>query len=244
MIPKTIHYIWFGDKKTDIVNICIRNWKDKLPDYDFIEWSENNLPMDELFNSSDFFRICYEKKLWAYVSDYVRFYVLNKYGGIYIDTDITINKSFDDLLYNDFFIGRECPNYIGTAVIGSIRNNFFLKNLIDFYNNDVLSSHLISSPQIVTHLIGENNARIKVYDESYFYPYYMGQDFSESLIKDTTYTIHWWGKSWISNKEMLFLKTKHLNTFDKLWFTPLYYVYIRMISFFPFIRKIKRFITK
>ena len=81
MIQKKIHYIWLGGKqKSKLTEICINSWKRVLPDYEIIEWNENNLEIEELCKENRFFKKCYELKLWAFVSDYIRLYVLYKYG--------------------------------------------------------------------------------------------------------------------------------------------------------------------
>ena len=98
MIPKYIHYCWFGGKPLPEIAVkCIQSWKKFFPDYKIIEWNEDNFDL----NSCDYCREAYEAKKWAFVSDYARFKILAEYGGIYFDTDVEVIKSFDDILQND-----------------------------------------------------------------------------------------------------------------------------------------------
>ena len=91
MIPKTIHYCWFGGKPLPPLAIkCLESWNKYLPDYEIIEWNESNFPV----NSIPYTKEAADKGKWAFVSDYARFYILYHNGGIYLDTDVEILKSF------------------------------------------------------------------------------------------------------------------------------------------------------
>ena len=108
MIPKIIHYCWFGgNKKPKLIKKCIRSWKRLCPDYDIIEWNECNFDV----NMCTYTKEAYESKKWAFVSDYCRFYVLNKMGGIYVDTDVELLKNIDELL-SENFMGFENKNSV------------------------------------------------------------------------------------------------------------------------------------
>ena len=103
-IPKYIHYCWFGKgEKPDIVKKCIESWKANLSDYEIIEWNEENFDI----NSNDYVREAYKVKKFAFVSDYVRVYALYNHGGIYLDTDVEVFKSFDEIFNNESFWGFE-----------------------------------------------------------------------------------------------------------------------------------------
>ena len=104
MIPKTIHYIWFGHNEfSDLIKDCIESWKKVMPDYEFVLWNEDNYDI----NKTLFTKQAYEAKKYAFVSDYARIDILNKYGGIYFDTDVKVLKRFDKFLVLKGFMGFE-----------------------------------------------------------------------------------------------------------------------------------------
>mgnify|MGYP004567066963 CR=1 FL=1 len=104
MIPKIIHYCWFGGNPLpDSAIKCINSWKKFFPDYTIKEWNETNFD----FNCNAYVREAYESKKWAFVSDYARFWILYHNGGIYFDTDVEVLKSFDDILDRGGFMGQE-----------------------------------------------------------------------------------------------------------------------------------------
>ena len=118
MIPKTIHYCWFGQGPLpDSAQRCIESWHRCMPDWEYIRWDEENFDI----SSCPYAREAYEAKKYAFVSDVARLYALERYGGIYLDTDVLVYKSFEPLLEYSAFAGFEgskhCP--IGTCVIGS-----------------------------------------------------------------------------------------------------------------------------
>ena len=106
MIPKKIHYVWVGgNEKNNTIKQCMKTWGKHLEGYEVIEWNENNFDID----SHPFVKAAYKAKKWAYVSDYIRAYVIYKYGGIYLDTDILVLDNFDRFLNNRAFVGFENP---------------------------------------------------------------------------------------------------------------------------------------
>ena len=131
MIPKKIHYCWFGKgKKSKLALKCIRSWRQYCPEYEVIEWNENNFDID----SHPFVKAAYKAKKWAYVSDYIRAYVIYKYGGIYLDTDILVLDNFDRFLNNRAFVGFENPQYPFTAVFGAEPGHPLVKDMIEYYD--------------------------------------------------------------------------------------------------------------
>ena len=136
MIPKIIHYIWVGNNpKSDLVLKCINSWKKYCPDYEIMEWGNDIL--QEIDNQ--YVKEAFEAKKWAFVSDYIRLYVLKKYGGVYLDTDSEITSSIDKFLADDFFIGFE--NYKGDVYpscspIGAVKNHKFISEILDSYDDD------------------------------------------------------------------------------------------------------------
>lgn len=104
MIPKKIHYCWFGEnEKPDFAKKCIQSWRRYCPDYEIIEWNETNFDLD----INGYVKMCYDEKKFAFLSDYVRLVVIAQYGGVYFDTDVELIRSIDDLLINDAFYGFE-----------------------------------------------------------------------------------------------------------------------------------------
>ena len=134
-IPKIIHYCWFGNNpKPRLVKKCIKSWKKYLPDYEIREWNDSHLNLIDL----KYVKEAYEAKKYAFVSDVFRLYALKNYGGIYLDTDVEIFKSFDEFLNLNFFCGFE--NYYGninpaTAVIGAAKNSNLINELLNEYND-------------------------------------------------------------------------------------------------------------
>ena len=128
-IPKIIHYCWFGgnEKPEKVINY-IETWK-KLKNYEIKEWNEKNFDI----NSCEFIKKAYDEKKWAFVSDYTRLKVLQIYGGIYLDTDLEVKKSFDDMLDNRMFLGFIYDCSIGTAVIGAQPNHPIISDMVKLY---------------------------------------------------------------------------------------------------------------
>lgn len=132
MIPKVIHYCWFGqNEKSDFVKKCMNSWKDVCPDYRLVEWNESSFEI----NSNVYVREAYENKKWAFVSDYVRLYALANEGGFYLDTDVELVKSLNDLVSYPAILGYESKDSISTAVIGAEKGNEMIKYLLEYYDN-------------------------------------------------------------------------------------------------------------
>lgn len=133
MIPKIIHYCWFGGKELGTVEKkYIENWKKLLPDYQIIEWNESNF---DVHGNGDYVKEAYDNKKWAFVSDYARLKALYEYGGIYLDTDVEVVKGFDEFLNCKAFIGVESMYSICTATIGAEKKSVFIRALLGLYEN-------------------------------------------------------------------------------------------------------------
>ena len=132
MIPKTIHYVWFGrGEKSDRTKLCIESWKKYLPDYEIIEWNEDNFDI----NFNKWTKKSYEEKKYAFTSDVARLWVLYNYGGIYMDTDVEVYKPLDEFLNEEAFTGFEDINYPVTATLGAEKGNPVIKKMLDYYND-------------------------------------------------------------------------------------------------------------
>ena len=157
MIPKKIHYIWLGRNKKDRASqICLNSWKTNLKDYEIIEWNEDNLPLDSIAQNNRFFYYCRKYRLWAFMADYLRLWILYKEGGIYMDTDVQVLKSFDDLLQKPMFLGYELNDYIGTGIIGAEKENPYVKVLLDFYTDRIWQVDYYNNPMIFSNVLMEN----------------------------------------------------------------------------------------
>lgn len=219
MIEKKIHYIWFGNSKPEKVLKCIESWKKFLPEYRIIEWNENNFNVEKEMKENKFFKECYQRKLWAFVSDYVRVKVLYENGGIYLDTDMEVIKNLDPLLDTELFLGYENDNVLSFGIVGTIPKNIIFKKFLEFYQNEIWNSPLYIVTGIFTKILKEeykelekiNEKKLKIYPREYFYPYNHDEEFSKECLTENTYTIHWWGKSWGKNPKVYFLKYKHLS---------------------------------
>lgn len=217
MIEKKIHYIWFGKEKPEKVLKCIESWRKFLPEYEIIEWNEKNFDLENEIKKCKFLRECYRRKLWAFLSDYVRLKVLYKYGGIYLDTDMEIIKNLNDLLETDFFTGYENDEIISFGILGCIPQHKIIEKMLDFYDNKIWDSDMYIITNILTEILKEEygdklfeTLGIKIYPKEYFYPYNHDEEFTEKCLTENTYGIHWWGKSWGKNPKIYFLKYKHL----------------------------------
>lgn len=215
MIPKKIHYIWLGNKpKSKLTEVCINSWKRVMPDYEIIEWNENSIDIIKLCDSNRFLKRCFELKLWAFVSDYLRLYILYQEGGIYLDTDVETLKSFDNLLSNKVFMGVERGDYIGTAVIAAEKGNSLIKRLLNFYDAEIWQVDFINNPIIFKYLQKKEPnyfANCIIYPQNYFSPYTPGNQYQATVETKETYAIHWYTQNWnLSRKGYVFIQTKHI----------------------------------
>lgn len=219
MIPKIIHYCWFGRKpKPKSVLRYIQTWKDKMPDYEIKEWNEDNFDINIL----KFTKEAYALKKYAFVSDVARIYALYNEGGIYFDTDIEAKKSLSPLLSHKSFVGWE-DILPGTGVLASEKKMGWLKDLLDFYKN----KHFINfygklkttpNPYILTEILKKyglklNHKKDLLNDDIAIYPieFLCAHDMlkREYIITENTYCIHHFDASWCSktkpNKLELFV---------------------------------------
>lgn len=140
MIPKVIHYCWFGRNPLPQLAVkCIESWKKYLPEYEIKEWNEDNFDVNIIPYTAE----AYKMKKFAFVSDFVRLYVLEKYGGLYFDTDVEVLKPFDDILQNGPFLGVETTKLINGHNVKAINPGLglgfpsghpFLKEIIELYS--------------------------------------------------------------------------------------------------------------
>lgn len=132
MIPKIIHYCWFGrGPMPDLVNECIESWHICMPDWQYILWNEDNFDISHYQYTQE----AYAARKYAFVSDVARLQALVDYGGVYLDTDVRVFKSFEPLLNYSAFAGLEGSKHlpIGTCVLGSKRNGEWVLNQLNDY---------------------------------------------------------------------------------------------------------------
>lgn len=131
-IPKKIHYVWVGNKeKPKKIKKCLKTWDKYLKDYEIKEWNETNFDI----SSHPFVEAAYKAKKWAFVSDYIRAYAIYNEGGIYLDTDVLVVDTLDDLLKNKAFVGFENDTHPFTAVFGAESNHPFIKQMLNYYDS-------------------------------------------------------------------------------------------------------------
>jgi len=213
MIPKTIHYCWFGgNPKPKLVEKCIKSWKKHCPDYEIIEWNESNFDV----NCCDYVKEAYEAKKWAFVTDYVRIWALNTYGGIYLDTDVEIKKNMDKFLCHTAFTGFERKDMPFTAVYGSEPNHPLCKTILSYYEGRHFllpdgsfdtTTNTVSFTTLLTqqyNIILNNETQsfpdgLVVYSNDYFCP----KSFVDDRVYKTknTHAIHWFNASWHTKEQ-------------------------------------------
>lgn len=208
MIPKKIHYCWFGrNPKSELALKCIESWKQKLPDYEMIEWNEDTFDINE----NVFCKEAYEAKKWAFVTDYVRLKVLYEYGGIYMDTDVEVLDSLDDFLRNRAFSGFEDNCSVPTGIMASEAKHPFFAELLAYYNNRHFTLEdgtydVTTNVQIITETASNKGLRLdntmQVVEDFAFYPndYFCPMSWKTRKLNITknTKTIHHFAGSWLS----------------------------------------------
>lgn len=212
-IPKIIHYCWFGrGEKSSLIKKCIESWKKYCPDYEIKEWNEDNFKIDSVI----YVKEAYENKKWAFVSDYVRLWVIYNYGGIYMDTDVELIKPLDELLKYDSFFSIEISEYVNTGLgFGAKKNNQLVKRMLDDYEDEHFimekkDEDLLACPIRNTNSIKDIYAMIedkkimKVIDNNAFLSadYFCPFNPKTGKMKKTQNTlgIHWFNASWRSKK--------------------------------------------
>lgn len=220
MIPKIIHYCWFGGNPLPKSALkCIESWKKFFPDYEIKEWNESNFDISQNL----YIRQAYEAKKYAFVSDYARYQILYKYGGIYFDTDVEVIKPFNDILSRGSFFGCETDGNnktgakikvapgLGCAVTAGNRFYEEMLNLyseLSFYNPDS-TLNTTTIVEYTTDLLLKhglvNSPKIQCVDDIYIYPkeYFNPRNNNTGKLTKTgkTHSIHWYDMSWLSVKQ-------------------------------------------
>ena len=215
MIPKIIHYCWFGGKPMpELALKCIESWKKYLPNYDLHLWNEDNF---DVTTAPRYVQEAYAAKKFAFVSDYVRLWVLEREGGVYLDTDVEVLRSFDPLLSDIAFIGLEESKALlpGTCVMGCEAHCEWVKDMLANYENATFlkedgSLDLTTNVQRLGAKMVEGGLQherkiqylpqwgLRVYTHDYFSPIT-----STRVMRKTknTYCIHRFAGSWVDGKK-------------------------------------------
>ncbi len=194
-------------------------WQKHLPDYELIEWNEENFNI----NINRFVSQAYKDKNYAFVSDYARAWALYRQGGVYLDTDVEVIKNFDKFLENDFFAGFEYGDFVGSCLIGSIAGHKLLRQYLDYYDERpyflpdgkkytdtsvLLLSELTARYGFKMNGKTQNIKGASLYSKSYFSPYnYVDATYE---IKEETHSIHHFSQSWLPLNVRLKTQAKRL----------------------------------
>ena len=214
MIPKVIHYCWFGKGKMPDLSIkCINSWGKYCPDYEIVEWNEENFDLD----CCDYVREAYQNKKYAFVTDYVRLFALYTQGGVYMDTDVEVIQKLDSFLENKAFSGFESEESIPTGIMASEKGFPLFKELLEYYANrhfvdEMGNQDTTTNVDIITNILKEKgflaNGKFQIVEGFALYPrdvFCPLDDLTGKMYKTKeTATIHWFNKSWVpQNKRLL-----------------------------------------
>src|SRR5574344_77548 len=224
MIPKIIHYCWFGrGKKPQLAEKCLKSWTKYCPGYVIKEWNEDNFDLD-LY---PYAREAYDNRKFAFVTDIVRLYALYTEGGIYMDTDVEVVKPLDEFLSLHAFSGYESLKDVPTGIMASEKNGKWAKENLDYYNerhfiNEDGTFDLRSNVKTITRLLLPYGLRrdntyqdfpdmITMFPKEYFCP--KSYETREIKITQNTYCIHHFNGSWWPKGDRFkaWLITKGLN---------------------------------
>lgn len=241
MIPKIVHYCWLsGDPYPDIIKKCLDSWHEKLPGYEFILWDKNRFSMENCI----WVKQAYDKQKYAFAADYIRLYALYNYGGIYLDTDVEIMRSLNDLLDLPYFIGFDSQNMLEAAIIGAPKGTKWIYDCLTYYNDKTFIKAnnelaLTTLPCIMREQIEKTKKiqsldNLKFNDENdclFVFPFDFfcckRHDNGRVLVTDRTYSVHHFAMSWlprgfqrlsyIKQKMMLILGVSIVETIIKLF---------------------------
>ena len=224
MIPKVIHYCWFGrGELTQLARKCIASWRQIFPDYEIKEWNEDNFDVNIIPYTAD----AYKAGKYAFVSDYARFWVLYHFGGVYFDTDVEVIRPMDDVLDRGPFMGFEqlSPRLSvapGLGLAAKPGMSLYKALLDQFEQMPFLTENGSLNPYtmipMVTDLLKDRGLTgngtieqiegITIYPPDWFNPF---DDATGRLRKtENTRTIHWFAKSWMPAEPVWKTKAKRL----------------------------------
>lgn len=218
-IPKVIHYCWMSDDEPpQLIKDCISSWKVKLPDYEIKRWSYANFPRGK----SKWVDQAFDAKKYAFAADFIRAYSLYNEGGIYLDSDVEVVKSFNSLLQYPYFLGHERDGIIEAAVMGAKPNLDLFRVVLEYYDNrDFIKSNgeydVLPMPKILGEIISRNFEVVEIDNMAEFqdsvsainilpWTYFSPKSYvnGEMTLCAQTYTIHHFTASWHGKKEKLY----------------------------------------
>jgi len=214
MIPKIIHYVWVGKKTLPaLAEKCIESWKKFCPDYEIRRWDETNFDI----SSNRYCKEAYEAKRFAFVSDYIRLYVLVHYGGVYMDTDVELIKPIDGFLVHQAFSGFEDERSVPTGIMACVKNFPLFCNLLSEYENRYFilpdgKQNLKTNVRYITEACLKKglvlNNCLQTIDGFALYPsdVFCPKNYFDGKynVTENTVTIHHFAGSWVSeNKQKL-----------------------------------------
>ena len=209
MIPKIIHYCWFGrNPLPELAQKCIASWKKYLPDYEIKEWNEDNFDVNIIPYTAE----AYAAKKYAFVSDYARFWILYKYGGIYFDTDVEVIRPIDDIVAKGNFMGCE-TDASGSDACSVAPGLGLVKKMLDYYEgqhfvHEAVMRNQITVVHIATKVLLDNGMKnvpgIQQVDDVWIYPseYFCPINVTTGRIhvEKNTRTIHHYAGTWVDKK--------------------------------------------
>lgn len=221
MIPKKIHYCWFGrGKMPELAVKCIESWKKHLPEYEIKEWNEDNFDLD-LY---PYAREAYDNRKFAFVTDVVRLYALYHEGGIYMDTDVEVLRSLDDFLDCPAFSGFEDDVYVPTGIMASEKGGKWAEENLAYYDGrhfvneqgklDLTTNVVTITNYMLPYGLKQNNTfqqfprLITFYPKDYFCP--KSYEDGKIYLTDNTYTIHHFAGSWHTSHEDFVIRLRKL----------------------------------
>ena len=211
MIPKIIHYCWFGrGEKPELAKKCIASWRKSCPDFEIREWNEGNCD----YLSIPFMAEAYAARKYAFVSDVMRLIVLEQYGGVYFDTDVEVLRDISPLLDDEGFIGFENDQFVNSGqVMAAKAHHPVIQAMIEEYKklhftNADGTATPVGCPRLNTDVMERfgliRNGReqvvagIHVYSADYFNP--MDSTTGKLTKTENTYSIHWYSMSWLPKR--------------------------------------------
>lgn len=222
MIPPILHYIWFGNKPlTPLAEQCLASWQEQMPDWTIMHWDESNF---DIAAAPLYVRQAYDARKFAFVSDYVRLWALEQYGGVYVDTDVKVLKSYEPLLNDTAFIGFEesKAHLPGTCVMGCEPHCQWVKDMLALYDGIEfvkpdgsldLTTNVDRMGEIIRKVLRSEGVKdekywiqnqyidkwgLRIYTHDYFSPIT-----STRVMRKTknTYSIHYFAESWRDGKK-------------------------------------------